>query len=245
MPTDTPWSNLLSRHTLPSTSSPEVLDRDMLLPPEQSKSDYQGFLAVLMACTLSGLAGVYFEKLLKSNSSSPTLPTINSTATATATTASTNYELKKKWDDLEEPANHPHRQLWLRNMQMSLFSVILGLVFVVGLQDGHQVMRDGFFAHYNRWTWCVIVIQALGGLIVALVVKFADNILKGFATSISIILSSVVSVWLFHLSLSSTFVMGASLVVFATYLYGLYWCNICMYFIWINVGFVGYTGSRI
>lgn len=35
--------------------------------------------------------------------------------------------------------------------------------------------------------------QAVGGLIVAAVMKYADNILKGFATSLSIVLSSFVS----------------------------------------------------
>lgn len=35
----------------------------------------------------------------------------------------------------------------------------------------------------------------LGGLIVALVVRFADNILKGFATSLSIIASGVISLY--------------------------------------------------
>lgn len=35
--------------------------------------------------------------------------------------------------------------------------------------------------------------QAFGGLVVAAVVKYADNILKGFATSVSIVVSSLVS----------------------------------------------------
>lgn len=35
--------------------------------------------------------------------------------------------------------------------------------------------------------------QAFGGLVVAAVVKYADNILKGFATSVSIVVSSFVS----------------------------------------------------
>ncbi|KAI8342000.1 nucleotide-sugar transporter-domain-containing protein [Chlamydoabsidia padenii] len=216
MPNDTSWSSLWSS-TPSSTPSSEELDRDtLILPDKKNKNDYQGFLAVLMACTLSGLAGVYFEKLLKS---APVLPLHQPSGD------NNTYELKKKKDDLDDDLPdhyHQQRQLWLRNMQMSFFSVILGLVFVVGLQDGRQVMENGFFAHYNRWTWCVIVIQALGGLIVALVVKFADNILKGFATSISIIISSLVSVSLFQLSLSFSFVLGASLVIFATYLYSLH-----------------------
>jgi UDP-sugar transporter A1/2/3 len=35
--------------------------------------------------------------------------------------------------------------------------------------------------------------KALGGLVIAAVIKYADNIMKGFATSISIILSSIAS----------------------------------------------------
>jgi UDP-sugar transporter A1/2/3 len=104
---------------------------------------------------------------------------------------------------------------------MSFFSVILGLVFVVMLQDGTTIAERGFFVNYTPLTWTVIGIQALGGLIVALVVKYADNILKGFATSISIILSSVVSVWLFNFSVSGSFLLGAAFVIYATYLYGL------------------------
>lgn len=37
--------------------------------------------------------------------------------------------------------------------------------------------------------------QAYGGLVIALVVKYADNILKGFAVSLSIITSSLISYW--------------------------------------------------
>lgn len=48
-----------------------------------------------------------------------------------------------------------------------------------------------------------------------------DNILKGFATSISIILSSVASVFLFDFHISLMFLLGSSLVIYATYLYGL------------------------
>lgn len=40
---------------------------------------------------------------------------------------------------------------------------------------------------------CVLYLQALGGLVVAMVIKYADNILKGFATSLSIIISALIS----------------------------------------------------
>lgn len=42
----------------------------------------------------------------------------------------------------------------------------------------------------------VLCLQALGGLVIAVVIKYADNILKGFATSLSIILSALFSYFL-------------------------------------------------
>jgi UDP-sugar transporter A1/2/3 len=46
---------------------------------------------------------------------------------------------------------------------------------------------------YSFWVWATITLVAAGGLLVAVVVKYADNILKGFATSLSILLSAVIS----------------------------------------------------
>jgi len=62
--------------------------------------------------------------------------------------------------------------------------------------------------------------QAAGGLVVAAVMKYADNILKGFATSVSIVLSSIISYFFladFHPSL--LFLIGAFLVLVATFMY--------------------------
>lgn len=39
-----------------------------------------------------------------------------------------------------------------------------------------------------------ILLNSLGGLVVAMVVKYADNVIKGFATSVSIVLTALVSV---------------------------------------------------
>ena len=80
--------------------------------------------------------------------------------------------------------------------------------------NGQQVLQDGFFYGYNFWTWAAIICQAIGGLIVAMVVKYADNILKGFATSISIILSSIASVFIFDFEISLLFIIGAVIVLY-------------------------------
>lgn len=188
-----------------------------------NQSNLQGFVAVLTACMLSGLAGVYFEKILKAPAPKPA--TVNSTANNTEDWSDDDDENKKvvvqEDDNMDDESLAAGNQIWIRNIQMSFFSVLLGLVFVVMLQDGTTIVERGFFVNYTPLTWTVIAIQAVGGLIVALVVKYADNILKGFATSISIILSSIVSVWLFNFTFSGSFLLGAALVIYATYLYGL------------------------
>ncbi|KAF1991792.1 nucleotide-sugar transporter [Aulographum hederae CBS 113979] len=140
-----------------------------------------GLLAVVIACSISGLAGVYFEKVLK-----------DSNATAS---------------------------LWVRNVQLSFYSLFPAFFLGVVFKDGADIAKDGFFVGYNAVVWTAIVFQALGGLIVALVVNYADNIAKNFATSISILLSSVASVWFFDFKITVTFLAGTAIVLYATYLY--------------------------
>ncbi|KAI9352712.1 nucleotide-sugar transporter-domain-containing protein [Obelidium mucronatum] len=139
-----------------------------------------GLIAVAIACVLSGIAGVWFEKVLKGSKTS----------------------------------------LWQKNIQLSFFS-LFPAIFTVFVMDGPAVMNKGFFYGYNGWTFGAIACQALGGLLVSLVVKYADNILKGFATSLSIILSAVASMVLFDFELSTSFVVGCGFVLYATHLYGM------------------------
>jgi UDP-sugar transporter A1/2/3 len=139
-----------------------------------------GLVGVIIACILSGCAGVYFEKILKKSKVT----------------------------------------LWARNVQLSLFSIIPGYFIGVLILDGETLKEKGFFGGYTRWTVLAILFQAFGGILVAVVVKYADNILKGFATSISIILSCIISYFAFDFNVTMLFIIGSSIVMYATYLYG-------------------------
>ncbi|XP_077065520.1 solute carrier family 35 member A3b isoform X1 [Siphateles boraxobius] len=112
------------------------------------------------------------------------------------------------------------QSVWVRNIQLGLFGLIFGLVGVF-VYDGERVRENGLFQGYNNVTWAVVALQALGGLVIAAVIKFADNILKGFATSISIILSTLISYFFLEdFDPTSVFFLGAMLVIAATFLYG-------------------------
>lgn len=108
--------------------------------------------------------------------------------------------------------------LWIRNIQMGLPSMILSLITVY-VEDGRIVAEKGFFVGYSSLVWSVVVIQAVGGLIVAVVVKYADNVLKTFASSFGIVISCIVSAFFFDFHPNMSFLCGSGLVVLSTVLY--------------------------
>jgi UDP-sugar transporter A1/2/3 len=109
--------------------------------------------------------------------------------------------------------------LWVRNVQLSLFGAIVALIGMI-LHDGTAIMEHGFFHGYNASVWGTVLLQSFGGLLTAVVVKHADNILKGFATGLAIILSAVLSTWFFDFDLTWRFVIGAGIVIVSVFVYG-------------------------
>eukprot|EP01134_Creolimax_fragrantissima_P006718 CFRG6718T1 len=147
-------------------------------PVDANLNPLAGLTAVVIACSFSGFAGVYFEKILKGTSSS----------------------------------------IWIRNIQLGGFGLIIGSV-IVYLNDRTAVLEKGFFVGYTNLVWTVILLHAAGGLIIAVVVKYADSILKGFATASAIILSALVSLVLFDFNPSRNFCIGATMVIAAVGMY--------------------------
>ncbi|XP_059146428.1 UDP-N-acetylglucosamine transporter-like isoform X2 [Physella acuta] len=109
--------------------------------------------------------------------------------------------------------------MWAKNVQLAFISTVFSF-FYVYINDGKAVMLSGFFQGYDSITWIVIVQQAVLGLVISLVMKFADNILKGFASSIAILITTVVSSLLLHdLQLTCSFLIGATVVMGSALLY--------------------------
>ena len=109
--------------------------------------------------------------------------------------------------------------VWMRNIQLGIYGTVIGLIGML-IKDGDKIDTKGMMFGYTTVVWIVIFMQAFGGLLVAVVVKYADNILKGFATSFAIIISCIVSVYLFDFHISGQFLFGAALVISAVLLYG-------------------------
>lgn len=110
--------------------------------------------------------------------------------------------------------------MWVRNIQLGISGSFFSLVGMLAY-DMQSIREGGLLQGYDWLTWVVVANQALGGLLVAIVVKYADNILKGFATSLSIIVSGIISIYLFNFQPSRVFIVGAFIVMTSSYLYGI------------------------
>lgn len=110
--------------------------------------------------------------------------------------------------------------LWAMNVQLSLFGSALALINV--LLVNHRFVRErGLLYGFGPSAWTVVLLQAVGGLIVAVTIRYADNILKGFATAVSIVVSWIISIPLFGLEPNLTFAAGISLVIVSLLMYSL------------------------
>ena len=101
---------------------------------------------------------------------------------------------------------------WIRNVQLSFVSLAIAAAgsFV---KDSQTIMNRGFFAGYNSLVLSVILTQALGGMLVAFVVRYTNSIVKGFAASGSIVLSCIVSaIFLSDYKLNRLFTVGTAMV---------------------------------
>jgi len=81
--------------------------------------------------------------------------------------------------------------LWTRNIQLGIASIIFALVAC--FKDYDLISKYGFFQQYDPLVVAVILLQALGGLVISMVVKQTNSVIKGFATAGSVVLSCLLS----------------------------------------------------
>uniref|UniRef100_A0A7S0Q5V3 UDP-galactose transporter n=1 Tax=Coccolithus braarudii TaxID=221442 RepID=A0A7S0Q5V3_9EUKA len=108
--------------------------------------------------------------------------------------------------------------LWLRNIQLGSFAMPLAGVMML-LRDGEQLRVYGLLHGFDASVWLVVVLNGVGGLLVAATMKYADNIVKCFAAALAIICSTILSVPLFDFNLKPIFLIGSSFTIAATIIY--------------------------
>lgn len=181
----------------------ETKQSKMANAKEQSIS--AGLFFVLTACLCSGFASVYFEKIVKQGG-------------------------------VAKPASSQKKaSVWVQNAQLAGFTIMITACGVLSerltsstsdtsipeaLQTPRTAQRTFFFNGFTTNVWIMMVNNAFGGLIVALVIKYADNILRGFATACATILAAVGAVLCFGFELQPLFGLGTMVVLGSVMIYG-------------------------
>ena len=155
-----------------------------------------GLTSVTISCLSSALAGVYFEKVLKK-------PAQDKNAAAGGAAAA---------------ASHAPPSLWMRNIQLAFFSFVIAAGQGWWKQTPESASRP-YLHGFTTWVWILVALQAGGGLLVAAVIKYADNVLKGLATGVSVVLATALSMILFGTPLTGQFTMGAFLILSSVYVF--------------------------
>lgn len=109
--------------------------------------------------------------------------------------------------------------LWLRNIQLAAYSAIIALFTLLGTADPAIAAR-GYLHDFNGVTWAVVFTQSVGGIIVAVTIKYADNILRTFSQTVAVILGAFGSYFLFDFRFTASFNLGMLFVAIAIVLYG-------------------------
>ncbi|SCV72558.1 BQ2448_4095 [Microbotryum intermedium] len=190
---------------------------------DEDMNHLTGLSAVLVSCFASAIAATYFELVIKKPAVVPQI---------------------REYMMVAPPDLKP-ASLWVRNIQLSLFSTLFGIAVVLvqaspahfafhgGLSldfkgtldplehwyDPFSLAAEGFFEGFNSVTWFVVALQTIGGLLIALAIKYADNVAKSFALSVSIVFTFLLSVLMFDFQVTPSTAIGALAVVGSTMLF--------------------------
>ncbi|KAK2757655.1 hypothetical protein FQN54_004624 [Arachnomyces sp. PD_36] len=116
-------------------------------------------------------------------------------------------------------SSHAGTSLWVRNVQLAVYSIVPALFIGVVFLDGEKIARVGFFEGYNAVVWAVVVTQAAAGIASAFCMRYADQRVKNMAGGLSIVTSAVGGWFCFGGGISGNFILGSLTVLASLYLY--------------------------
>mmetsp|Transcript_11433 Transcript_11433/g.34528 ORF Transcript_11433/g.34528 Transcript_11433/m.34528 type:complete len:348 (-) Transcript_11433:48-1091(-) len=92
--------------------------------------------------------------------------------------------------------NKPNDSIHWQNIQLYAWGVVFNLLGMF-LNSGLDLFKTGFFKGYNFWAWVVVLNNALNGLAISAILKYADNIARVYAHACAMLVTMVLSIFLF------------------------------------------------
>ena len=173
-----------------------------------------GVTATLGIATLSGFAAVYTERVLKRGGGPAAHGKHMLACMQARPRRAPPPPVRARARPCRRDASSPRRA----QIQMATASLLIIGVFALA-QDSAAILEGGLWQGFDMAAGVAVLSSALGGLIVSAVLKYADSVLKGYATSGSVMLTGVLSAIFFGTALDARFLFATVLVISSIVLY--------------------------
>ncbi|KHJ79424.1 UDP-galactose translocator domain protein [Oesophagostomum dentatum] len=87
---------------------------------------------------------------------------------------------------LEKVLKESKASVWIQNVRLSLIGLPVSMFSMwfydwPSIQQGSYLFLDGFFRGWDALVVLLTLMNSVGGLLISIVIKYADNILKAYA----------------------------------------------------------------
>eukprot|EP00929_Paragymnodinium_shiwhaense_P033214 TRINITY_DN18284_c0_g1_i1.p1 TRINITY_DN18284_c0_g1~~TRINITY_DN18284_c0_g1_i1.p1 ORF type:complete len:368 (+),score=84.06 TRINITY_DN18284_c0_g1_i1:136-1239(+) len=105
-----------------------------------------------------------------------------------------------------------------QNMQLYTWGIVLNVISMLA-SDYSTILQDGVFKGYNGWTWAVTLNNALNGLAISAILKYADNIARVYAHACAMLLTMLLSTLFFQTPITPKLVLAVAVVSSSAFQY--------------------------
>ena len=101
----------------------------------------------------------------------------------------------------------------LQNLFLYAYGTICNLIPMISLVLGN--FPSNFLHGFSLYTWLIVLTQVLNGLSMSVVIKYSSNIIRLFIISFSLIITTVLSLLIFHMDLNIYFFISLAVMICA------------------------------
>lgn len=106
---------------------------------------------------------------------------------------------------------------WATNAQMAGFSLIPATIMM--MMESYSLGSFNILEYFGGWATSTVLMNAAGGILVSMVIKYADSIVKGFSLAAAVLLTILINVIFFGARFSGPCLMGILTVIASVFLY--------------------------
>jgi len=122
---------------------------------------------------------------------------------------------------LKQDSTSGSPSLWMRNIQLGTFSVLFATLQLIHSNYFNNQQKDSnpkpFLFGFSILVWMLVFLRASCGILVAIIIKHMDNVVKSITSCVSVLAGCLISMFLLGDVLDWKFWLGAGIVAISSY----------------------------